>query len=559
MEFAGLRLEDPRELGGFRPLARLGEGGMGQVFLALSPGEQWAAVKVIRRDFAGDPEFRGRFAAEVRAAQRVRGAHLASLLAADLDGEEPWLATTYVAGPSLLELVTAHGPLPAEQVMLLAWGIAHALTDIHAADIVHRDLKPANVILDETGPKVIDFGIVKSLTQSVTHRSSSTRIGTPLYMSPEQAMGRPVGAPSDIFALGSTLHRLATGREAFAADNEWAVAHRIVADHPDLTGLTPRLRDLIAACLDKDPDHRPTPEWVRTWCETSLGDTLGPGAWMAIEGSRTAIRSRTQALRTLTVLTSAGGPETHPRTIPDIAPNKPTGAKPPTPPGDSADPATAGKPTTGPIGAPVPSLEPVIVTKSQKDVKNTPHTHLIGLTVGLVAGVVFAGFGLLLRLIPDATPTAAWAPASLGISFFLIIYALGLRNDHGPDVVTVDSQGLTFQQQPNRKKDERSSHAVAWADISVIKVTGGEQRAGHGGPVRDRSGRLVAAGPKSELHVRYLDHVLPGERLGSDLGSGWHRIYGPSTRFPWAVPACELRDGLARFAGDRYEHPDQTA
>lgn len=297
--FPSLKAGDPGVVGGFRVVARLGEGGMGQVFLALSPGGQAAAVKVIRSEFARDPEFGQRFAREVRAAQKARGAYLASLLGADPGGEPPWLATTYVAGPSLRELAAGCGPLPSRQVLLLAWGIAHALADIHAAEVVHRDLKPDNIMLDETGPKVIDFGVVKSLTQSVTYKSHSTRIGTPLYMSPEQAMGKPVGSPTDVFALGTTLHFLATGREAFAAENEWGVVHRIVSDDPDLSALDPSLRELIVGCLHKDPGQRPTPQRVQELCEEGLGGPPGPGVWMEITGASEAIRKRTGALRTL--------------------------------------------------------------------------------------------------------------------------------------------------------------------------------------------------------------------------------------------------------------------
>lgn len=295
--FPALHAQDPETLGDFRLVARLGEGGMGQVFLALSPGGLPAAVKVIRSEFAQDAQFARRFTQEVRTAQKVRGAHIAPLLDADPTAERPWLATTYVAGPSLQGLVATQGPLPTGQVMLLAFGIAHALADIHAANVVHRDLKPGNILLDETGVKVIDFGIVKSLTQSVTYRSQSTRVGTPLFMSPEQAMGRTVGPASDMFALGSTLYSLATAREAFAAENEWGVAYRIVADHPDLSRLTSPLRGLITACLNKDPEQRPTPQQVQAWCEQELGDALGPGAWMGITGARESIQQRTAALR----------------------------------------------------------------------------------------------------------------------------------------------------------------------------------------------------------------------------------------------------------------------
>ncbi|MFC9760055.1 serine/threonine protein kinase [Streptomyces sp. NPDC056921] len=299
--FTALQAADPVELGDFRPVARLGEGGMGQVFIAFSPGGQPAAVKVIRPEFARDAEFGRRFEREVRAAQKVRGAHLAPLLDADPHAEQPWLATGFVAGPTLRDLVAERGALPASQVLLLAWGIAHALADIHAAKVVHRDLKPGNIMLDETGPKVIDFGIVKSLTQSVTYSSHSTRVGTPLYMSPEQAMGRAVGAPSDIFALGSTLYFLATGQEAFGAENEWGVAHRIVADDPDLSAIrSAPLRDLLTACLDKEPGERPAAQQILELCERELGDDLGPGSWMRIDGARAAIQERTAALRGLT-------------------------------------------------------------------------------------------------------------------------------------------------------------------------------------------------------------------------------------------------------------------
>ncbi|WP_051836436.1 serine/threonine-protein kinase [Streptomyces sp. NRRL WC-3742] len=307
--FRPLRDEDPDELGGFQLVARLPTGGMGEVFLALSPGGQPAAVKVIRDDLGQEPEFKRRFAYEVTAAQRVRGAYVAPLLDAQAHADRPWLATTYVAGPSLRELVSDHGALPAGQVLQLAWGIAHALTDIHRAEVVHRDFKPGNIMLDETGPKVIDFGIVKSLAETAVHRSQSTRIGTPLYMSPEQAKGDPVGASSDVFALGSTLYYLATGADAFGADNEIAVGYRIMAEEPDMSAVPEPLRDLIARCLRKRPDRRPTPEAVREWCEEALGDAPGPGTWMRITGASTAVRRRTDALHAVRVGLTANRPE----------------------------------------------------------------------------------------------------------------------------------------------------------------------------------------------------------------------------------------------------------
>ncbi|WP_328929047.1 serine/threonine protein kinase [Streptomyces sp. NBC_00190] len=380
-QFPALQSDDPDSLGGFHLVARLGEGGMGQVFLALSPGGQPTAVKVIRHEFAGDGEFGQRFAREVGAAQKVRGAHLAPLLDADPQAERPWLATTYVAGPSLRDLVADHGPLPTEQVMLLAWGIAHALVDIHAANVVHRDLKPGNIMLDESGPKVIDFGIVKSLTQSVTYRSHSTRIGTPLYMSPEQASGRPVGAASDVFALGSTLYFLAAGREAFAAENEWAVAHRVVADDPDVSLFTPPLRQLIGACLHKDPDQRPAPLRVLEWCEEELGNALGPGAWMGITGARAAIQARTSALRALTV-TDSEAADTALRDQPD-SPHMTGGNE------------GGGTPETGPVAASAPAALPG-TQKLPQQVPNPIGTPSVGEVIGTHVAEILLAAGALL-------------------------------------------------------------------------------------------------------------------------------------------------------------------
>ncbi|GAA1989338.1 serine/threonine-protein kinase [Kitasatospora viridis] len=376
--FPALQPQDPDSLGDFRLVARLGEGGMGQVFLALSPGGQPAALKVIRSEFAQDAEFGQRFAREVGAAQRVRGAHLAPLLDAEPRAERPWLATTYVAGPSLRDLVVEHGPLPTGQVILMAWGIAHALTDIHAAKVVHRDLKPANIILDETGPKVIDFGIVKSLAQSVTYRSSSTRIGTPLYMSPEQAAGRAVDAASDVFALGSTLYFLATGREAFGAENEWAVAHRIVADTPDLSGIASPLRELIAECLDKEPGRRPSAARVKQRCEDALGPELGPGAWMGITGARPAIQQRTSALRAL-IAPSA----------PPAPPAKPDVTAPDTP-SPSPEPATPEPAKPEPV-TPEPATPEPASPKPATPRRDAVTEHLAGVG-GAAAALVLASF-----------------------------------------------------------------------------------------------------------------------------------------------------------------------
>ena len=201
---------DPQLIGPYRLRGRLGAGGMGRVYLGLSPGGRPVAVKVIRGDLAQDPEFLARFRREITVARKVSGLFTAPVIDADLDGPVPWLATAYVPGPSLADAVSQHGPLPAGSVLALAKGLAEGLKAIHAAGVVHRDLKPANVLLAEDGPRVIDFGISRAVESSaLTH--TGLVVGSPGFMSPEQAEGRLVGPPSDIFSLGAVLAFAATG------------------------------------------------------------------------------------------------------------------------------------------------------------------------------------------------------------------------------------------------------------------------------------------------------------------------------------------------------------
>src|ERR1700760_461192 len=195
--YAGLQPEDPREIGPYRLLGQLGSGGMGQGFLAMSAGGRPIAVKVIRTELANDPDFRGRFRREVAAAQKVSGLFTALVVDADLDAPMPWLATAYVAGPSLTEAGRGHGPLPSRSLMALAAGLAEGLGAIHAAGVVHRDLKPSNVLLAADGPRLIDFGISQAADGTVL-TSAGMVVGSPGFMSPEQAEGRAGGAARGI-------------------------------------------------------------------------------------------------------------------------------------------------------------------------------------------------------------------------------------------------------------------------------------------------------------------------------------------------------------------------
>ncbi|HUD36263.1 MAG TPA: protein kinase [Streptosporangiaceae bacterium] len=248
-------------MGRYRLLGRLGSGGMGDVFLGQSPGGRLVAVKLIRADLAQNPDFRVRFAREVAAARRVGGIFTTPVVDADPDGPEPWLVTAYVDGASLAETVEAHGPLPAESVRRLAAGLAEGIAAIHAAGVVHRDLKPSNVLLAADGPRIIDFGISRALDGTgVTH--SGSIIGSPGFMSPEQADGQPVGPPSDIFSLGSVLTFAATGEGPFGEGLPSVLIYRIVHAAPNTAAVPAWIRPLIEGCLAKNPAGRPSAEDV---------------------------------------------------------------------------------------------------------------------------------------------------------------------------------------------------------------------------------------------------------------------------------------------------------
>ncbi|QEU96812.1 WD40 repeat domain-containing serine/threonine protein kinase [Streptomyces kanamyceticus] len=251
---------DPRQVGPYRIEGRLGQGGMGSVFLGTSPAGRSVAVKLIRREFAAAPQFRERFAREVEAARRVGGFHTAQVVDADPEAASPWLVTEFIAGPTLRQLVTEQGPLPADAVLRLGAGLAEGLVAIHKCALVHRDLKPGNVILAPDGPRIIDFGIAHAPdTGTMTH--TGTLIGTYAYMSPEQIRTPADVTPAcDVFSLGSVLTFAATGRSPFDASNVPAIIHRVTGEPPVLTGLDghPGLHQLVSTCLAKDPAARPS-------------------------------------------------------------------------------------------------------------------------------------------------------------------------------------------------------------------------------------------------------------------------------------------------------------
>ncbi|MFF9586055.1 bifunctional serine/threonine-protein kinase/ABC transporter substrate-binding protein [Streptomyces achromogenes] len=259
-----LAADDPEDIGGYRPLARLGAGGMGVVYLARGAGGALVALKVIRAEHAADPAFRARFRREVTAVRGLSGRWLVPVVAAGPEARSPWLATEFVPGPALVEAVDGHGALPVAAVRVLGSRLAEALTAVHAAGLVHRDVKPGNVLLGLDGPRLIDFGIALAAGATALTAPDAV-VGTPGFLSPEQARARAeeVGPPSDIFSLGCVLAYAASARRPFGTGHAAAVLFRTVHEDPDLTDVPAGLRPLIESCLAKDPARRPTAARVR--------------------------------------------------------------------------------------------------------------------------------------------------------------------------------------------------------------------------------------------------------------------------------------------------------
>ena len=265
-EVQPLQPGDPRTVGPYVLIARLGSGGMGHVFLGRTRGGRTVAVKAVKPELAGDPEFRRRFRQEVAAARLVSGPHTAPVVDADPEAAMPWLATAYVSGQTLRAAVAEGWRLPEASLLVLAGGLARALSEIHAAGVVHRDLKPSNVMLAVEGPRVIDFGISRVTTATAatdfTRTDAGTIVGSPGFMSPEQSLGRQLSGATDVFSLGTVLAYAATGRNPFGQGPDHALLYRISHAEPDLAGVPDRLVPLVRACLEKDPARRPAPAQI---------------------------------------------------------------------------------------------------------------------------------------------------------------------------------------------------------------------------------------------------------------------------------------------------------
>ncbi|MCX4591259.1 serine/threonine-protein kinase [Streptomyces sp. NBC_01549] len=333
-----LTQHDPRRIGPFEVLGRLGAGGMGLVYLARSASGRRVAIKTVRTELAEDQLFRVRFTREVEAARAVSGFYTAAVVDADPRAAVPWLATAYVPAPSLEEIVNECGPMPAQAVRWLAAGVAEALQSIHGAGLVHRDLKPSNVLVVEDGPRVIDFGIASGVSNTRL-TMTNVAVGTPAYMSPEQAKdSRSVTGASDVFSLGSMLVFAATGHAPFHGANPVETVFMLLREGPDLEGLPDELRPLIESCMQMEATGRPGPADLQAQLAPHL---FGSGS----DDSGTAsawLPERAVGL----IETRRGG---RPALKPPSSGGRSGGGRPALPPPPSHAPVPVGAPDAGPV------------------------------------------------------------------------------------------------------------------------------------------------------------------------------------------------------------------
>lgn len=387
-----LTSEDPRTVGPYRTLVRLGAGGMGVVYLARSAGGTLAAVKVIRAEHAADPGFRARFRREAEAAARITGPWVVPVLGADTEDREPWLATAFVPGPSLAEVVGAGGALPTTTVRALGSRLAEALVAVHEAGLIHRDVKPGNVLLALDGPRLIDFGIARHEGATALTTTGAV-IGTPGYLAPEQASAGPLGPPCDVFSLGCVLVYAATGRRPFGEGGGAGALFRTIHEEPDLTGVEPGLTPLITACLAKDPAARPTASRVRDALAANgpSDPRVGPGR--ARDPRESAGRWGTPDPGTSDPGESPARQETpDPREFPRTAPASTPGPWQPDPWQMPAGlPALIAERSAAALALPDPEPLPVTLATPAEDGTASGPTRRRLLTAGAAGAVLLAG------------------------------------------------------------------------------------------------------------------------------------------------------------------------
>ncbi|MFD5316051.1 PQQ-binding-like beta-propeller repeat protein [Streptomyces sp. NPDC127098] len=355
-----LTQHDPRRIGPFEVLGRLGAGGMGLVYLARSASGRRVAIKTVRSELAEDQLFRVRFTREVEAARAVSGFYTAAVVDADPRAAVPWLATAYVPAPSLEEIVSQCGPLPVPAVRWLAAGIAEALQSIHGAGLVHRDMKPSNVLVVEDGPRVIDFGIASGVSNTRL-TMTNVAVGTPAYMSPEQARdSRSVSGASDVFSLASTLVFAATGHPPYHGANPVETVFMLLRERPDLSGLPDELRPMIESLMAHKPDERPTPADLQAELAPHLfaasDDGGSASAWLP-PAAVALIEARRGRAPAAVPAAPSPSPSPPPPSVSPSAPVPVPGLTPPPMP-TAPPPMPSSPPTPPPAGPPVAAAPP---------------------------------------------------------------------------------------------------------------------------------------------------------------------------------------------------------
>lgn len=391
-----LRAADPRRIGPYEVLGRLGAGGMGEVYLAESRSRLRLAVKVVRAEHAEDRTFRARFRHEVRAARTVggEGTYTARVVDADTEAERPWMATEFVDGPNLRDAVLDGGALPLTAVRVLAGALGGALAAIHGKGMVHRDLKPSNILLAPDGPRVIDFGIVRALEATALTRTGAV-VGSVGYVSPEQIRnGGQVGPPSDVFSLGAVLAYAAAGREPFGEGQDSVILLRVLTRDFDLSGVPDGIRPLVEACLREDPLERPTPMEVITAAghtARSLSEAMRPG-WYGTASAARADDSHHWIRE--------AGPGERASGVEYVAPSTPAGtagggsAAPSGPAGaDTAVPGTAGAESAAPEPDDVVSADPASPARRSADPVAPGRRRLLRFAAGGAVAAAGAGAG----------------------------------------------------------------------------------------------------------------------------------------------------------------------
>ncbi|ATE53363.1 serine/threonine protein kinase [Actinosynnema pretiosum] len=525
----------PQRVGDYPLLAMLGRGAMGSVYLARSRGGRPLAVKVARPELADNPQFRERFRREVEMARAVGGFWTAIVVDADPEADRPWMATEYVPGPNLQQVVVDQGPLPQKAVRRLAGGLAEALIAIHGAGLVHRDLKPSNVLLADDGPRVIDFGIARALEHSALTEAGIV-FGTPGYLSPEQVVGEPVGPQSDVFALGSVLVFAATGEGPFGEGSTSALVYRVVHQEPDLSKVPPGLVPLIVPMLVRDPANRPTPERLLE----AIGTPRADGSWLP-DRVRTLVEARRTELRSYPGTPGDGG--VPPGPTPTLLENQPPRPEPVKPPTlalsrESAQAAAASQavPAVPAVKPPTkPASPPATADKRGKSVKPegtrfaTSRVAGYGWSAFYGAGVGMTGIVASVNSTPDPVKFAAIV-ACLG----LLVTAARLFADalQEPLVLDVGAEGVTVSSGGQKQ-------LVPWYAVNRIRVESHRSRPWlvvwlkSGAKVPEPMGRGSFTPHQGGMRMYPISHERHGKRRDRDV--------------------VELRSALAWYGGAAYD------